>query len=60
MSKINDFCQKYNSTLWCLVAALLFFVEYFFMQPKVISILYSGFFWIVFTIEEFIRSYRKK
>ena len=60
MKKINDFCEKYNSAIWCIVAALWFFVEYLSMETKVESILYSGIFWVVFSIEEFIRSYKKK
>lgn len=59
MKKINEFCEKYISALWCLVAALWFFVEYIFMNPKVDSILSSGFFWVVFSIEEFFRIHIK-
>ncbi len=57
---MKDFFEKYNSAMWCLVAALWFFVDYIFMETKVDSILYSGIFWIIFSIEEFIRSYKKK
>ncbi len=58
--KKNNIFEKYNSAMWCLVAALWFFVDYIFMDPKVNSILWSGIFWIFFALEEFIRCHKKK
>lgn len=52
--------EKYISALWCLVAALWFIIDYIFMEPRVDTILWSGIFWIVFALEEFIRCYKKK
>lgn len=57
--KKNDFWERYNSALWCGVAALWFFVDYIFMEPRVNDILISGCFWIVFAVYEAIRCYRK-
>ncbi len=58
--KINNFFEKYNSALWCCLAALWFFVDYIFMNPRVSDILWSGIFWVAFTIEEAIRCWKKK
>ncbi len=51
--------EKYNSAIWCIVAALWFFVDYIFMEPRVDTILWSGIFWVCFTLEEFARCYKK-
>ena len=55
MKKVNEFIEKYISAVWCLVAALWFFVDYFTIDPKSTTILYSGIFWVAFSVIEFFR-----
>ena len=57
---MQEFFTKYNSALWCLVAALWFFVEYFFPSEDANTVLISGIMWIVFAVEEFIRNSKNK
>ena len=59
MKKFNDFCEKYETSLWLLCASIWFFVEYFCNQG-VNSLLWDGIFWIAFAVEEFIRKAMKK
>lgn len=58
-TKSTNFFEKYNSALWCSLAALCFYVDYIFMDPRVQDILISGILWTSFAIFEFIRCYKK-
>ena len=57
---MKEFFTKYNSALWCLVAALWFFIDYFFPSEDANSLLISGIIWVVFAFIEFIKNSRKK
>ena len=61
MDKFNKWFEKYYAVLWILVAAIWFFVEYFFKDstdPN--SLLWDGIIWVAFAIEEYIRISIKK
>ena len=57
--KKTNFFEKYTSALWCSVAALWFWVDYIFMNPKSDVILSSGIFWVLFAALEFVRCSKK-
>lgn len=54
MKKFNNFCEKYESPLWQLIASIWFFIEYF-RNKEINSLLNAGIFFAVFAIFDIIR-----
>ena len=59
--KFNEFCEKYETALWMLVAALWFLLGFAFQNQESATsyMLGSGVFWIIFAVFEFWRIYMR-
>ncbi len=54
MKKFNEFCEKYEASLWQLIAAIWFFI-YYFLGIEKDALFGAGVFWLFLAVIDFVQ-----
>ena len=59
MKKFNEFCEKYEASIWQLIAAISFFL-YYFLGAEKDELFAAGVFWLILAIIDFMQKKLRK